>query len=73
MTKKKSNNDIYLSEDGKTIEDETKISNIFNSYFIEKIKKLKTGIPTHWKKDPSSNLLGSFLQRKPENMNLKKH
>jgi hypothetical protein len=47
---------LTLNEDGKIIEDEKEIGNIFNSFFIEKIINLRENIDQTMVKDPTEKL-----------------
>ena len=44
VTKQKSSMTIILEEDGKKIEDEEQVANIFNDFFVEKIQNLQDNI-----------------------------
>ena len=55
-----------LEENGEEIEDEEKIADIFNDYFIEKIEKLKGNINKDYVKEPLER-----LRKKMERKNLK--
>ena len=55
-----------LEEEGRMIENEKEIADIFNDYFIEKIENLKRNINKEYVKDPLEK-----LKRKMERKNLK--
>jgi hypothetical protein len=47
---------LTVNEDGKIIEDEKEIGNIFNSFFIEKIINLRENIDQTMVTDPTEKL-----------------
>ena len=57
---------LTLNEDGKIIEDEKEIGNIFNSFFIEKIINLRENIDQKMVTDPTEK-----LKKKMERKNLR--
>ena len=52
ITNPRAETTFKLIENGKAITNESEIANIFNDFFIEKVRKLRTGIPENIKDDP---------------------
>ena len=59
ITKPRSETSWKLEEDGREVEKEEAIADIFNNYFIEKIDKLKINIDKNYVKDHLEKLWGS--------------
>ena len=66
VTNPKSNSTIRLLEEGKIVEDEKEVADIFNNFFVTKISDLKDNIDSSKVEDPLTR-----LKKKIESKNLK--
>ena len=64
LNKPKTNDGIILLENGVKIVKEDEVAEIFNDFFIKKIKKLKDNIDPNYVEDPLSKLKAKFEGRK---------